>query len=154
MKIIHRKRKMLCLLLIIMAGIMVWVLYEKGMPPTKWLPPCMFYKLTGFSCPGCGCTRAVEALIEGNIMACIRYNPIIIYGVVCWSCDILSRLFEWICRSWKKKFPSRKKEGNLINVLTLLHSPKARRYYLYGSIVMLLGFGLLRCLSELWCRLH
>lgn len=154
MKIIHKKRRLLYFLLMIMAGIMIAVLSERRMPPTKWLPPCTFYKLTGFSCPGCGCTRAVEALIEGNIMASIRYNPVVMYGIVCWGCDVLSVFLEWICRSWTKKFPSRKKEGNLINVLTLLHSPKARRYYLYGSIVMLLGFGLLRFLLELWCRLH
>lgn len=149
-----KRRDFVYSLLFIIVGIVVWVLYELGVTPTEWLPPCMFYRLTGFSCPGCGCTRAVEALLEGNIMSSVRYNPVIIYGIVCCGCDILSQFLEWICQRWAKKFPPRKWEGNLIDVLIRLHSSKARRCYLYGSIVMLLGFGLLRFVLELCCLLH
>jgi hypothetical protein len=36
---------------------------------------CTIYKLTGFSCPGCGMTRMVLALFDGNIYQSFRYNP-------------------------------------------------------------------------------
>jgi hypothetical protein len=38
------------------------------------LPPCLFYQVTGFACPGCGNTRSVLALLRGDILASLRYN--------------------------------------------------------------------------------
>ncbi len=36
--------------------------------------PCVFHLVTGFKCPGCGNTRAVLALMRGEILAALRYN--------------------------------------------------------------------------------
>lgn len=47
-------------------------------PFLRWignhLPPCTFYQLTGFPCPGCGNTRSVLALLKGNFLLSLRYN--------------------------------------------------------------------------------
>lgn len=39
--------------------------------------PCIFYELTGFKCPGCGTTRALFALLEGELGTAFRYNKLI-----------------------------------------------------------------------------
>lgn len=39
---------------------------------------CPFNKLTGLYCPGCGMTRAAHELTHLNILAGIRYNPLVV----------------------------------------------------------------------------
>ena len=36
--------------------------------------PCLFRKITGFLCPGCGNSRAVLALLRLDIAEALRYN--------------------------------------------------------------------------------
>ena len=38
------------------------------------LPPCYFHYVTGWYCPGCGCTRSVRALLQGQFWLSLRYN--------------------------------------------------------------------------------
>lgn len=47
--------------------------------PTKsWFyPPCPFHALTGLQCPGCGGTRALHALLHGDVGAAVRFNPLL-----------------------------------------------------------------------------
>ena len=42
------------------------------------LPECKFYQLTGLYCPGCGDTRAVIALMDGDILLSLRQNALIV----------------------------------------------------------------------------
>ena len=44
--------------------------------------PCLFQELTGLYCPGCGGTRAVKALLKGEILTSIIYHPIILYTIL------------------------------------------------------------------------
>ena len=37
--------------------------------------PCIFHKVTGLLCPGCGNTRAVNHLVHGQIWLALRSNP-------------------------------------------------------------------------------
>lgn len=37
--------------------------------------PCIFHKITGFKCPGCGITRGIMALLYGDIKQAYSYNP-------------------------------------------------------------------------------
>jgi hypothetical protein len=43
-----------------------------------FFPPCIFYKVTNLYCPGCGSTRACDALIEGRLSNAFGYNPLFI----------------------------------------------------------------------------
>ena len=36
---------------------------------------CIFRKVTGFPCPSCGTTRAVQLLLQGNVLASLQMNP-------------------------------------------------------------------------------
>jgi hypothetical protein len=41
-------------------------------------PSCMFHRLTGLDCPGCGTQRALHQLLHGNVVAAIRLNAMFI----------------------------------------------------------------------------
>lgn len=43
--------------------------------------PCLFHLLTGWYCPGCGGTRAVKYLLQGNFMMSLQYHPLVLYTV-------------------------------------------------------------------------
>lgn len=45
------------------------------------LSQCVFRKITGFYCPGCGGTRAFICLIHGNIIQSLVYYPFVPYAV-------------------------------------------------------------------------
>lgn len=38
--------------------------------------PCAFAKMFHLPCPGCGSTRAVLALLDGDVGSMVRFNPI------------------------------------------------------------------------------
>lgn len=40
------------------------------------LPRCPFKMLTGWSCPGCGSTRMLHALLHGDVAGAARYNVV------------------------------------------------------------------------------
>lgn len=41
--------------------------------------PCLFHLMTGLYCPGCGGTRAVRALLRGNLAMSLQYHPLVPY---------------------------------------------------------------------------
>ena len=40
------------------------------------IPPCPFRSLTGLYCPGCGTGRMAQALVQGDVLAALRFNPV------------------------------------------------------------------------------
>lgn len=45
--------------------------------------PCIFNKLTGYYCPGCGGTRAVKFFLTGHWIKSVIYHPVVPYiGIV------------------------------------------------------------------------
>ena len=45
-------------------------------------PVCLFHKLTGWNCPGCGGTRAAYQLLHGHLMNAFRDNALFILTLV------------------------------------------------------------------------
>lgn len=77
------------------------------------VPPCLFYKLTGFYCPGCGGTRSVHALLSGHIVQSVYYHPVVLYTVICVGWYLLKRTAALASNDkWNIKMPA---PGNLIN---------------------------------------
>ncbi len=61
-----------------LATITIFVL-EPG--KSRFLPGCPFRGLTGFTCPGCGTTRALHQLLHGNVLAAFQLNPLLILSL-------------------------------------------------------------------------
>lgn len=49
--------------------------------PEEWFR-CQLYEKTGFYCPGCGATRALHFLLNGNVLKSVYYHPIVFVAVV------------------------------------------------------------------------
>jgi hypothetical protein len=45
-------------------------------------PACQFHRLTGLSCPGCGLTRALYALLHGNFSAALHDNALFVLTLI------------------------------------------------------------------------
>lgn len=44
---------------------------------------CIFHKITGLYCPGCGLTRCIKSLLNLDFYQAFRYNPLfIIFGIL------------------------------------------------------------------------
>jgi hypothetical protein len=66
-----------------------------------FLPPCKLNQLTGFYCPGCGGTRAFQALARADLPGAMRMNPL---GVI-----LISAVALLVLRtSWEAAFPDRR----------------------------------------------
>ena len=44
----------------------------------SFYPTCLFHKLTGLNCPGCGGLRALHHLTHGSLVTAFRCNPLFI----------------------------------------------------------------------------
>ena len=55
--------------------IVVFLFFKLDPTKSNIFPPCIFYKLTGLYCPGCGTQRAVHEFLHGNFFKSFRYNP-------------------------------------------------------------------------------
>lgn len=73
---------LICILAVpalLMAGWYLWM--TAYVIPTE-IQGCMMLRVTGFYCPGCGGTRAVFALLSGDVVKSLMYHPAVLYGAV------------------------------------------------------------------------
>lgn len=54
----------------------VAVVYIYNPTEVNWMPKCVIFTLTGYRCPSCGSTRAVHALLHGNVNEALNLNPL------------------------------------------------------------------------------
>jgi hypothetical protein len=61
------------------AAALLWVVdpHQAGNP----LPPCPSRWLTGLLCPGCGSTRALHALLHGDLSGALAMNPLLVLSL-------------------------------------------------------------------------
>lgn len=61
----------------------------------RLLPQCPFNTVTGLYCPGCGITRSITALLQGDPLAALRYNAapfvlglLLVFLYIEWGTDL------------------------------------------------------------------
>lgn len=87
--------------------------------------PCLFYKVTGLYCPGCGVTRMFYALSEGNIYQAFRSNEIVFILIP-------FLLFELILYVYKYIKADKRKTSKFHTIL------------IYGILIVVILFGIIR----------
>lgn len=70
------------------------IFYFKWILPNFKMPPCMLYEMLGIYCPGCGGTRAVFALLQGELLKSLWYHPLVMYTVVIFGGFMLTQSLE------------------------------------------------------------
>ena len=59
----------------------------------KFYPVCQFHRLTGLNCPGCGMTRALFALLHGEILLALHDNALFVLTLL--ALTIRAVRFGW-----------------------------------------------------------
>lgn len=62
------------------AAIAAYVVYAFDPVTAGFFPHCIFHELSGLQCPGCGGTRAMHALLHGDVAGAIRFNAFLVFG--------------------------------------------------------------------------
>ncbi len=82
--------------LIVVVGVLV-ILFNIILPNYE-VPTCMWNKLLGIYCPGCGGTRSFIALMKGEILLSLWYHPLVIYSVAIYGAFMISHGFAKITK--------------------------------------------------------
>lgn len=80
-----RRRDWTLLVLASVAGLLVAVRLLPAL--VRAVPACVLHKLTGLHCPGCGGTRCVVRLSQGDLGGAMAMNPLVVsylLGLVAW----------------------------------------------------------------------
>ena len=85
------KNKLYSLLLIACLAGFIYLLYQLYYPESNQYSVCIIKNISGFPCPSCGATRAVQLLFKGDFMGSILMNP---FGII--ISVILTLLPFWI----------------------------------------------------------
>lgn len=92
-------------LVLLIAGGISLLCYEMFLKEQMPVRPCLFFNLLGIYCPGCGGTRAVEALLHGHLLQALWFHPLVPYAaVICggfMGSHVLHRLGLQGVRGWK-----------------------------------------------------
>ena len=88
--------------------------------------PCLFYKITGLKCPGCGITRLIFSLIKLDFRQAFFYNPLVFILLPFIGFYIIYQEYLYIT----------KKEDQIIK--------KIPSYIYYVLIIILIIYAILR----------
>src|SRR5208337_3156960 len=68
-------------------------LFDPALYP--FYPVCVFHRLTGLNCPGCGTLRALHELVHGHPLNALRDNPLTMLSVPVVSFFSVRYLRRW-----------------------------------------------------------
>ena len=88
----YSSRKIRFLLLIFLLGIACLIWLRMGGPSV----PCMFHKVTGLQCPGCGVTRMILALSKLDLQTALRANAFLTVTLPYLIALLLYSAYKWV----------------------------------------------------------
>jgi hypothetical protein len=77
--LIYRRSTVIAIWLLLLAGSAYLFIFEPGR--SGFFPICLFRFFTGFTCPGCGSTRAVHQILHGHIATAFMLNPLLLLAL-------------------------------------------------------------------------
>lgn len=77
--IAHRRLTVLFVWLTLTAGAIYVFIFEPGR--SGFFLGCTFRAVTGYACPGCGSTRGLHALLHGDVIAALKFNPFMVLAL-------------------------------------------------------------------------
>ena len=107
----------------------VGLLYYLLTQLTPFRIPCLFQTITGLACPGCGVSHFCIRLLHLDVLGAARENLALAVLLPIWSVAILIRVIwhpRWFCKN-----------------------SRAEQILLWGSIAVLLLFGVVRNLPHM-----
>jgi hypothetical protein len=103
------------------------LLYHRWNPvDASFFPECLFFRATGYHCPGCGSQRALHQLLHGELRQAAGHNLLLVLALPLLVGVGLIYFFDWL----------RKKQLDF----SFLYS----RTFLYCTLAVVLAFWLLR----------
>ena len=63
------------------AGALAAVLFLCDPVRVPIYPQCVFHRVTGLDCPGCGSLRALHALLHGDLAAALHFNAFLVLSL-------------------------------------------------------------------------
>ncbi len=87
----------------------------------QFIPPCPFYAVTGFYCPGCGTLRALHRFLHGDICGACRCNPLAIILLPIPLYDIVFRSAAAVVGRLVSQINVPSKAGWAILIVTVLY---------------------------------
>ena len=101
---------------ILAAGLIFYFIWGKEFVA---VPVCIIYRTAGIWCQACGGTRAVLALLRGELMQSFLYHPIVPYSVLVYTAYLLEETRERVLRS-SRRVPLRFWKGCVLLGLVIL----------------------------------
>jgi hypothetical protein len=75
----YRRSTVVAIWSLLLAGAAYLFFFEPG--KSGFFPACPFRLLTGFTCPGCGTTRALHQVLHGHLDAAFTLNPLLLLAL-------------------------------------------------------------------------
>lgn len=75
----YRRSTVIAIWSFLLAGAAYLFVFEPG--KTGYFPPCLFRMVTGFTCPGCGTTRALHQILHGHFETAFMLNPLLLVAM-------------------------------------------------------------------------
>lgn len=67
-------------------------------------PPCPFYKLTDFYCPGCGSLRSLHQLMHGHPLEALDLNPLMVLFLPFLGYIFISQYWQGVHKQSRSSF--------------------------------------------------
>ncbi len=83
--------------IVFILGVPLLLYYVDGVDKGLF-PSCVFYSRFGLYCFGCGGSRAVKALMAGDIFASLYYHPVVLYAAAIYGVFMISHTLHLISR--------------------------------------------------------
>ena len=112
----------LCTAAAIVAAVLVYMRWFSHVS----IAVCWFYEELHLYCPGCGCTRALIAMLHGDLLASLRYNSGVFYFAAAVTLYLVTQTVQRLSRG------------------------KIRCGIRYRNVYLYIGFGILIANAVVW----